>query len=144
MQAAFPLGFAVGAGLLMLFAKKMKRRGLWMLTGITLTGVVMLVLSQVSSVTVALPLLFLGGLVSSICNVLFGVMLQSEVPTEVQGRVFGTLGSLTSLASPLAYLTSGLLADRMDPVMLATVAAACSVLVGLVLGAASPAMRRHN
>ena len=40
-------------------------------------------------------------------------MLQEKVPPDLQGRVFATLGQIVALLTPLSYLASGPLADRL-------------------------------
>ncbi|HWI64841.1 MAG TPA: MFS transporter [Symbiobacteriaceae bacterium] len=120
-ESAFPLGFAIGAGLFMAFASKLKRRGYWMFGTLLMASALMTVVPLMPSVNPAIPLYVLGGIFLAFPNVFFMVTMQAEVPTEVQGRVFGTMGSLLSAAAPLAFMVAGPLADIFTPVSVALV-----------------------
>jgi hypothetical protein len=106
-EAFFPLGFAIGAGLYMAFAKKLRRRGLWTFGTLLLASVAMTLVPLMPSTAAALPLYLLSGMMIAFPNVFFQVTLQTEVPSEVQGRVFGTLGSLLGATAPLAFMVAG-------------------------------------
>ncbi|HLN60132.1 MAG TPA: MFS transporter [Symbiobacteriaceae bacterium] len=144
LEAIFPLGFAVGAAAVMALSSKMRRRGWWMIGSILLTGVGITLVPLAPSVAVALPYMFFTGLANAVCNVMLPVILQTEVPADMQGRVFGTLMSLVSIASPVAMLVSGVLADRFDPVMLGALAGALMLLTGVVVTFVSSPMRAYN
>jgi MFS transporter, DHA3 family, macrolide efflux protein len=45
-------------------------------------------------------------------NILLQSMLQTKVAPDVQGRVFGSVGQLAMLMTPIAYLIAGPLADK--------------------------------
>lgn len=142
-EAAFPLGFAIGAALFMAFGQKLRRRGYWMFGTILMASLLMTVVPLMPSVLPAIPVYLVGGLFLAFPNVLFSVTLQSEVPTEVQGRVFGTLGSLMSATAPLAFLVAGPLADAFSPVLVAVGFGLC--LVGSALSSLFiPALRDYN
>jgi MFS family permease len=118
-EAFFPLGFAIGAGLYMAFAKKLRRSGLWTFGTLLLASVAMTLVPLMPSTAAALPLYLLSGMMIAFPNVFFQVTLQTEVPSEVQGRVFGTLGSLLGATAPLAFMVAGPLADLYSPVYVA-------------------------
>jgi DHA3 family macrolide efflux protein-like MFS transporter len=58
----------------------------------------------ISIVVVALPL--------PMVNASFSSILQLKIPPDLQGRVFASLGQISQLLMPLAYLLAGPLADR--------------------------------
>jgi MFS transporter, DHA3 family, macrolide efflux protein len=144
IEAIFPLGFALGAAMVMMMAAKIRRRGWWIITGIFFAGVGATLVPLSPTVPVALPLMAFTGFAISICNVMLPVIMQHEVPAEMQGRVFGTLNSLTSIASPVAMMLAGLLADKFDPVLLAAGAGGLMVLTSLAVGLFARPLRTYN
>jgi MFS transporter, DHA3 family, macrolide efflux protein len=144
LEAIFPLGFALGGILVMTLAKRMARRGWWMLGGILLSGVGMAFVARMPSAVAAMPVLLATGFANAIVNVLLNTIMQSEVPPEVQGRVFGTLGSVCGLANPASLMVAGLLADVWNPVAIATAASLGMVLVSVLCIAGSRALRAYN
>ncbi|HYF91425.1 MAG TPA: MFS transporter [Symbiobacteriaceae bacterium] len=143
-EAAFPLGFAIGAGLLMAFATKLRRRGYIMFGGLLLASVLMTVVPLMPSTLPAIPIYVFSGLFLAFPNVIFMVTLQSEIPTEVQGRVFGMLGSLLSATAPLAFLVAGPLADIFSPVHVSLAFGFGLVLTCLSGLVTAPALRDYN
>ncbi|MFZ5827334.1 MAG: MFS transporter [Bacillota bacterium] len=129
LEAMVPAGFAIGAVLIMANAKKLRRRGAWMMGGIAAAGAFISITALMPTVTAAMPVALLGGASLSVANVLLQVTLQAEVNPELQGRVFGTLGSLTNVASPLSMMAAGFLGDAFSPVL---IAAAAGVMLTLV------------
>ncbi len=144
LEALFPMGFAVGAGLIMALMKKIRSRGWFMLVGIIVGGVLMTTVSLMPSIESAMPITLLVGIAMAAPNVLLQIIMQSEVPTAVQGRVFGTLGSLVNVASPLSIMTAGILADVFDPVLVSAVAGAMLVASALLTTAMAPALRNYR
>ncbi|NQX44169.1 MFS transporter [Paenibacillus tritici] len=87
-------------------------------------------LSIISSISLMGIALFLAGLlpvhgfvIFVICGALMGfsspfysgvqmALIQERIPPEFLGRVFGLIGSLTSLAMPVGLIMSGIFADR--------------------------------
>lgn len=143
LEAFFPMGFALGAVLVMALAKKMQRRGWWMLLGILMTGVGMMITVLMPSTAAAMPVVLVTGFFNGVLNVLLMTIMQAEVPSEMQGRVFGTFGSITGIANPAAMMVAGLLADRFSPVNLAVYAGIGMVLVSFGCFA-SKALRNYN
>lgn len=144
MEALFPAGFALGAVAIMTFAKKMSRRGAWMMGGIAVTGALMTMVALMPSITAAMPVVFLTGMAISIANVLFQITLQAEIDPEIQGRVFGIFGSLLNVASPLSMLLAGFLADAVSPVLIAATSGVLLSLVAVGGYVLSPGMRNYN
>lgn len=144
LEAFFPLGFAVGAGLYTAFAKKPHHRGRLIILGGAVGSVLMTLAPLAPSVEYALPLYLICGMGIALPNVIFQIMMQSEVPVEMQGRVFGTTNSLCMMANPLAFMIAGFLSDRFSPVLIAVAAGIMLVLTmvgGMLL---SPAIRNYK
>lgn len=144
LNGALPLGFAVGAGLIMALSGKLKRRGYWMMIAMIAAGLLSALSALSPSFVIALPFGLGCGVALAVVNVLFQITLQAEVPTEVQGRVFGTLGSLVSIASPLSMMAAGFLADVFNPAHIAAFAGlgiTVSALGGLLI---FPALRAYK
>jgi MFS family permease len=138
VEGVIPLGFALGAAALTAFGSKLRKRGL-LIGGITvLGGLLYLLMGLVPSVWMAYPLLLLMGMVYAVTNVLIATALQTQTAPEMQGRVFGTLNSLLTAASPLALAVAGTVADLYNP---ALVLAACGVGLGAMGGLATLLLR---
>lgn len=144
LEAGVPFGFAVGAAILMALSKKIRRRGLWMMWGIVGMGLLSLLIVNMPTVNLALALTPLMGITAAVVNVLIQISVQSEVPPEVQGRVFGTMSSLMMAASPASMLTAGVLADLFSPVLVASVACLAILLVSGLMFALAPALRDYR
>ena len=80
--------------------------------GIIFSGV-FLALVGVSRTPVAMgAALFLMVIASPMINAVATSLLQTKVPPDIQGRVFATMGQISMLLIPVAYLLAGPLADR--------------------------------
>lgn len=143
MEATFPLGFAVGAALLMAFSKRLRYRGKLMLAGIILAGVMIATVAMMPTIEAALPLILIVGAILALPNVLIQVLLQTEVPPELQGRVFGTLASVAQVASPLSIMSAGFLADLVGPVLVTVAAGVLLTLSALIGAVLSPGLRSY-
>lgn len=144
LEALFPLGFAIGAALIMGLMKKIRHRGRFMIAGIIIAGSLMTAVSLMPTIEWAMPITLLVGIAIAAPNVVVQITMQSEVPTEVQGRVFGTLGSLVNVASPLSIMTAGILADVFGPVVVSAVAGGLLVLSALITTVLAPALRNYR
>jgi DHA3 family macrolide efflux protein-like MFS transporter len=144
LEAAIPLGFTIGAGLIMALGKKLKNRGWWILGSQVVTGLLAVIVFSRPTVGMALPIIPLIGLALAMCNVLLTVALQAEVPTAVQGRVFGTMTSLMNIASPLAMMVTGILADLYRPNLVGVGLGIGLAVVAAIITAVAPAIRRYN
>lgn len=121
VEGAISLGFLLGGAAVMALGQKLRRRGRWMAAAGILTGTLLTTVVRMPGVQWALPVLVALGVALAFINVLLQVALQSEVPTEMQGRVFGTMSSLAGMTAPVAFLVAGLLADQFPPVLVATI-----------------------
>lgn len=112
IEMCIPLGYMMGAGLLLAFGKRFARRGRLVFLGLILLGPMYFLISRLESPHVALPFVLLGGLLFSFCSMMVQIILKSEVKNEWQGRIYGTLGAITSVAPTLVLAVASLLADR--------------------------------
>jgi MFS family permease len=144
LEGSFPLGFAIGAGLIMAFSSLIRRRGLLMFLSLLAGSLLFLVVPLMPTIGAVFPLSIGAGILMAVPNVLFQVLVQSEAPAEMQGRIFGVLSSLFSLSSPVAFLLAGRLADLYSPVLVAVCFAALLFLSILISMAISPELRRYG
>ena len=86
------------------FGEKLKHRGRWVFIGLLVLGPVYMLLANVSSPLMALPLIIGGGAMFACCTMLTQIMLRTAVPDEMQGSVYGVVGTITSTA-PILGLT---------------------------------------
>ncbi len=113
-------GFGMLAGSVVMGAWGGPRRRIWGLYAFAaLAAVAIMLLGLRPSALLIGGAAFVGFFCSPIINSLANAILQSKVAPEVQGRVFGVLGMMTSAMTPLALLTSGPLADRVFEPLLA-------------------------
>lgn len=111
LEAIIPIGYATGAGLIAFMGSKIAKRGLWVSIAMLLAGPNLMLLSSINDVYFAIPFVFLVGFILSVGTIIVMVMLRTEVDGEYQGRVFGTIGSLSSLATPFGIILSGVFSD---------------------------------
>ncbi|MNO39471.1 enterobactin exporter EntS [compost metagenome] len=111
LEAIIPIGYASGAGLVSLLGRRLSKRGVWVSAAMLLAGPNLILLASIHHVYLAIPFVFLIGFILSIGTVIVTVMLRTEVDGEYQGRVFGTIGSLSSLATPFGIVLSGIFSD---------------------------------
>lgn len=144
LEGAIPLGFALGAAAIMAMDKRLRRRGLWMGGGMILTGPLMVLMALVPGVIPAVPVALVIGIVLSLSNVLLMVAMQTQIDPEVQGRVFGTMGSLVQVASPLSMVAAGFLGDFFGPIPIIIAAGVGMGVTGIIGITAMKAIRTYN
>ncbi|MFC4101694.1 MFS transporter [Paenibacillus xanthanilyticus] len=111
IEAAIPLGYALGAITIMGLSRRPKHRGKWILGSTLLMGPLYIGIAIMPNALAAIPLILAVGTFFSFCTLLVNVIMRIEVPSELQGRMFGILGSLTSVAPPLGLTIMAALAD---------------------------------
>lgn len=143
LEGSTPVGFLLGAAFIMAMQAKLKRRGLWITGGLVVAGLLMGVMGNVSFY-LALPICVLGGIALAVVNVLFSIILQKETPSEIQGRVFGTLSSVSGAMSPIGMMVAGALSDAASPALLTTLGGLGIVLVAVVGLLSLKDLRQYN
>jgi len=113
MNAAYGIGI-IGGGTLLAVWGGFKRRILTALLGVTGLGVgsFLIGISPSNAFGLALTGMVIVGVMNAFANGPFFAILQTIVPTELQGRVFTTLMSISMAMAPIGLAIAGPLADR--------------------------------
>jgi MFS transporter, DHA3 family, macrolide efflux protein len=112
MESCIPLGYMLGSGLILAAGNRIRHRGLLVAVSLLLLGPLYALLSVTSSMMLAIPLILLIGFTFSFSTLLINIILRLEVPEDLQGRMFGVLGSLMSVAPPLGLAVFSASADH--------------------------------
>ncbi|MEK4143380.1 MFS transporter [Paenibacillus sp. FSL L8-0696] len=115
IEACIPLGYIIGSGLILLLGSKLKNRGFLIMTGLLCLGPLYLLLSFVTSAAIAIPIILVIGFMFSFSTLLINTILRLEVSEDIQGRVFGVLGSIMSVAPSIGLTAVSFLSDLFSP-----------------------------
>jgi DHA3 family macrolide efflux protein-like MFS transporter len=142
-QASFALGSVAGLLLLMRRADKIRQRGRAFGIAVILSGLCMAAAGLSPWAYAAFPLILVMGVLMSLANLSMQMAFQTQVPPEMQGRVFGVVQTAFTISTPLALAVVGPLADGFG---VAPVTAGAGVLFGLagVLALGLPAVRGYH
>lgn len=123
-------------------ALRVRRRGLTILGSLFAAGLLgYLPLGLAREVwTGLIAVLLIDGL-AMVSNVLYPAWVQSSIPDEYRGRVFGLTGMVSYSLVPLGFLLAGVLAGNLGPPG-ALVAAGLLLMGAALLGVLVPALRR--
>lgn len=143
-QGLYPLGYTLGALLMMAIHKRLKPRGLWVIGSLTGVGVAMGITMASPAFLPAIPGIICIGVLLAIASILFQTTLRTEVPAEFQGRVFGFRDSLVNSATPVAMLLAGSLTDRLGPTAVGSGSGWLLMVVALSFTFLFPAIRRYR
>lgn len=138
IQGMFAAGYAVGLALLMAKGDKLKGRGLVFGAGVASSGLLFAAMGIVDSAYPFLPIMLLVGAILSASNLVIRVVLQTQVPPEMQGRVFGVAQTMMSATGPLSLLLVGVISDRLGAAPVALGAGLGLSLVGVLALAIRP------
>lgn len=142
IQAMLPVGFLFGTGLVGYLTKKFRKESL-LTSGITMQGLVVGLLgffaipsvygsAGIGTTLVALSSsLLLIGLMNTLVNVPFQVMLQETVPDGYRGRVYGLIDSIGQMLVPLSMAFSGVLVDSFSTASLFLFSGLITAALGL-------------
>jgi hypothetical protein len=86
-----------------------KRKGIFILAGITVAGLFLALFGISESFWTSIFLLGCCGFGFSFANVLVPVVFQTKIPQEKQGRIFGTLGTISGGLRPISLALVGVL-----------------------------------
>ena len=122
IEACIPLGYMLGAGIIVGLGSKLRRRGLLVMLSLLLMGPAYVFLSYTSTAEIAIPVILLIGFLFSFSTLLVSIILRLEVSEAIQGRVFGIMGSLNSVVPSLGLIIASFFADQFgaDSVMWCT------------------------
>lgn len=144
IETCIPLGYMLGSGILIASGNRLKRRGRWVFIGLLVLGPLYMLLSKVSSPLLALPLIIAGGAMFACCTMLTQIMMRAEVPDELQGRIYGVLGTITSTAPILGLTVVSVLADQWGAQTVLESLGALLLVVGVVAAAGLKSIRTYR
>ncbi len=110
----FGIGSIIGYGLSSLINPKGKFRTVSILVSLVMFGVGLAVFGLVTSGPLAILVMFLTGVFDGYFTVNIMTVLQMSVPSEIRGRVFALLHSISGGTAPLAMGLAGVAADLLD------------------------------
>lgn len=111
-EACIPLGYMLGAGVIVMLDKRLLHRGKLIMASLMMMGPLYMLLSAMTSAALAIPVILALGFMYAFCTVLINIILRLEVSEELQGRVFGTLGSFMSVTPSIGLVIASYAADR--------------------------------
>jgi len=129
IEACIPLGYVIGSILIMKFDKRIRMRGRWIVGSIVPMGPLFITIAFISDAYSALPFILIIGFLFSFSTTIIFIALRVAISPELQGRVFGLLGTLTSLAPPAGLAIFSALSDLYGP---AAVITASGILLLLI------------
>ncbi|MCR2807060.1 MFS transporter [Paenibacillus soyae] len=132
LEACIPLGYVIGSVAIMKWSGRMRRRGIWMLGSVALIGPCFIVIALVDTAALALPIVLSVGLLFSFSTTIFAIALRVGVPAHLQGRVFGLIGTLTSVAPPVGLAAFSALADSYGPAPIILGSGSAMLAIGLL------------
>ncbi|RAW10144.1 MFS transporter [Paenibacillus taichungensis] len=144
IETCIPLGYMLGSGILIASGNRLKRRGRWVFIGLLVLGPLYMLLSHVSSPLVALPLIIAGGAMFACCTMLTQIMMRAEVPDELQGRIYGVLGTITSTAPILGLTVVSVLADQWGAQTVLESLGALLLVVGMIASVGLKSIRTYR
>jgi DHA3 family macrolide efflux protein-like MFS transporter len=99
------------ASLLLSIVGNVKSKGIMIILGIFLGGWGLAFFGISSHLWLSLLLLGLVGMLFSLVNILIASEFQTLIPNQLQGRVFGTMNTLSMGLRPLSLALAGVLSD---------------------------------
>ncbi|OMF37828.1 MFS transporter [Paenibacillus sp. FSL H8-0548] len=141
MEACIPLGYVIGSILIMKLDKRLKNRGKWTIGSMILMGPLFVVISLMSSAASALPVIFLVGLLFSFSTTIIFIVLRAAIDPSMQGRVFGLIGTITSVAPPVGLALFSTLSDIYGPAIIIAISGAAMLLMGTLAYSRMKAIR---
>jgi DHA3 family macrolide efflux protein-like MFS transporter len=144
MEACIPLGYMIGSGLILLLGSRINQRGRLIMVNLLLIGPMYILLSFTTTPTAAIPIILIIGFMFSFCTLLINIILRLEVSEELQGRVFGLLGSIMSIAPSLGLAIASYYADVFSSNVVMFLIGGLLFLFGIFAIARLTAIRKYN
>lgn len=110
-EACIPIGYMIGAAIIMKLDHRFTKRGLFILGGMLLLGPVFIILSFIPSAWFGMPLILIHGFLFSFCTVLATTLLRLRIDEHIQGRVFAMISSISTVAPPIGIAVCSYMAD---------------------------------
>lgn len=131
LELAFGVGMVLGGALMAIVASKLDR--IWTIIGTSIAfGLLAIVMGFTTNLILFYSLFFLIGLAVPAFSTSATTLLQETVEPERQGRVFGFVGIVMSVAMPLGMAVLGPLADVVSVELLLIITGAATVLIAVV------------
>lgn len=83
-----------------------------LMIGMLLSGLMMIVFGFIRIPYVLAPVLMLMMLPLPVCSAIFTTILQNKTPPNLQGRIFAVTAQLTMIGTPISFLITGPLVDK--------------------------------
>lgn len=131
LEIAFGVGMAIGGALMAVFASKLDRLNTIIGTSV-IFGLLAIAMGFTTNLWLFYSLFFIVGVVVPAFSTSAFTLLQETVEPERQGRVFGFVGIVMSVAMPLGMAFLGPLADVVSVELLLIVTGAATVVIALV------------
>lgn len=131
LEVSFGIGMALGGLAMAVFAAKADRLWTIIVTSI-IFGALAIGLGFTTNLYVFFGLFFLTGLAVPAFSTSAMTLLQETVEPERQGRVFGFVGIVMSVAMPLGMAVFGPLADVVSVELLLIISGAATILIAVV------------
>ncbi|WP_243644043.1 MFS transporter [Paenibacillus pinisoli] len=144
LEACIPLGYVVGSIIIMRFDNRLRHRGKLALISIVLMGPLFTAISFIGSAAPALPLIGLVGVLFSFSTTILFILIRVAVAPSLQGRVFGLLGTLTSVAPPVGLAVFSALSDQFGPAVIMTYSGIAMLIAGTAAFIGLRSMREYN
>ncbi len=131
LELAFGVGMVLGGALMAVLAPKLDR--IWAIIGTSIGfGILAIVMGFTTNLILFYSLFFFIGLAVPAFSTSATTLLQQTVEPERQGRVFGFVGIVMSVAMPLGMAVLGPLADVVSVELLLIITGAATVLIAVV------------
>ncbi|WP_237690843.1 MFS transporter [Paenibacillus caui] len=144
MESCIPAGYMLGAGMIVVLGPRLKHRGKLVVLNLVLIGPGYMLLSYCRFAYIAIPMILLIGFMFSLCTLLINIILRLEVSDELQGRVFGTLGSLMSIAPSVGLVVVSFFADLFAPNAVMFVIGCLLLVFGCTAGVRLKTIREYD
>ncbi|WP_424767047.1 MFS transporter [Paenibacillus sp. sgz302251] len=144
LEACIPLGYVIGSIVIMRLDRRLKNRGKWILGSMLLMGPMFIAIAQIPAAAIALPLILLVGFLFSFSTTIIFIVLRVGIDPAMQGRVFGLLGALTSVAPPIGLAVFSSLSDIYGPAIIITISGAMMLIVSILAYVRMPSFRNFN
>jgi MFS family permease len=100
--------------------------------GLIATGIVILAIISFPHSVIVLPFMSMAGVAVSAWLISSETLLQLGVSDQFRGRIFGTLGTTSALASLVGMLMAGALADLVGLVLILSISGGLYIISGLL------------
>ncbi len=100
--------------------------------GLVATGIVILAIISIPHSVFVLPLMSVAGLAASAWLISSETLLQLGASDQFRGRIFGTLGTTSALASLVGMILAGALTDLLGLVLILCISGGLYIISGLL------------